>query len=68
MHNRIVSEKKRLRAEANMRLEATIQQVYRCADTQDLIGIVQLNKLLASLVTTREVVEKIPTWPWETSL
>ena len=66
MHNRIVSEKKHLIAEANTRLEATIEQVYRRADTHDLSGSYQLNQLLASLITTREVLEKIPTWPWET--
>jgi hypothetical protein len=66
MHRRIIAEKKRLRAEANTRLEATIQEVYHRADTQNFTGIDQLNHLMTSLVTTREVVAKIPTWPWET--
>ncbi len=66
MHDRIASEKKRLRAEANTRLEATIQEVYRRADSQNLTGIYQLNQLMTSLVMTREVLAKIPTWPWET--
>ena len=65
MHNRIVAEKKRLRAEASVRLEATIQQLYARADSQDLTGVDQLNQLMGSLVTTREIVENIPTWPWE---
>jgi hypothetical protein len=65
MHDRIVLEKKRLRAEVNTRLEAAIQQIYRRADTQDLTGIDQLHQLLASLITAREVVDKIPTWPWD---
>jgi hypothetical protein len=65
MHGRIVAEKKRLRAEANARLEATIQQLYACADSQDLAEVDRLNQLMASLVTTREIIEKIPTWPWE---
>jgi preprotein translocase subunit SecE len=67
MHQRIVSEKKRLFGEANTRLEAAIQQIYQRADTQNLAGIDQLNQLMASLVTTREELKKIPTWPWETS-
>lgn len=65
MHDRIAAEKKRLRAEANTRLEATIQQLFSRADSQDLTGVDQLNQLMVSLVTTREIVEKIPTWPWE---
>ena len=65
MHNRIAAEKKRLRAEVTTRLEATIQQLYRQVDSQDLAGADPLNRQLASLVTTREIIEKIPTWPWE---
>lgn len=65
MHHRIAAEKKRLRAEVHARLEATIQQLYRHVDTQDLAGADPLNRQLDSLVTTREIIEKIPTWPWE---
>lgn len=65
MHNRISAEKKRLRAEVDARLEATVQQLYRHVDLQDLAGADPLNRQLASLVTTREIIEKIPTWPWE---
>jgi hypothetical protein len=65
MHDRIVAEKNRLRTEASARLEATIQQVYARADSQDLEGVDRLNQLMVSLVTSREIVEKIPTWPWE---
>jgi hypothetical protein len=66
IHDRILSEKKRLRAEVNTRLEATIQEVYRRTDTQNLTGIDQLSQLMASLFTARTEVAKIPTWPWET--
>lgn len=66
MHDRIAAEKNRLRAEANSRLEAAIQQLYRRVDTGELTGIDQLHQLMASLVTTRDVLAKIPTWPWET--
>jgi hypothetical protein len=66
MHDRITFEKKRLLAEANARLETTIREVYRRADNQNLAQADQLDHLLASLVTTREVLAKISTWPWET--
>lgn len=65
MHNRIAAEKKRLGVEATVRLEATVQQLYRHIDSQDLAGADPLSRQLASLVTTREIIEKIPTWPWE---
>ena len=65
MHQRIVDEKKRLRAEASAKLEATIQQVYERSDSNKIKDAEQLNHLLTSLVTTREIIDKIPTWPWE---
>jgi hypothetical protein len=65
MHDRIVAEKNRLRAQCSTRLEATIEQLYARADSQDLVGVDRLNQLMVSLVTTREIIEKIPTWPWE---
>jgi hypothetical protein len=65
MHDRIAAQKNRLRAEANIRLETTIQEIYRRADTQNLVEIDQLNKLMTSLVTAREEITKIPTWPWD---
>jgi hypothetical protein len=66
MHDRITFEKKRLLAEANARLETTIREVYRRADNLNLAQVDQLDHLMASLVTTREVLSKISTWPWET--
>ena len=65
MHVRIVTEKKRLRAEASTRLEAVIQQLYARADSRDLEEVDRLKQLMDSLVSTREIIEKIPTWPWE---
>jgi hypothetical protein len=67
IHDRIVLEKKLRIAEANRRLEAVIQQVYRRADEQNLAEIDPLNQLMTSVVTTREMLDKIPTWPWETA-
>jgi hypothetical protein len=65
MHERLVSEKKRLNAEASTRLEATMQEVFRRADAHDLAQMGQLNQLVASLITTRDELAKISTWPWE---
>ena len=65
MHDRIAAEKNRLRAECGTRLETAIEQLYARADLQDLAEVDRLNQLILSLVTTREIIEKIPTWPWE---
>ncbi len=66
IHDQIETEKNRLRAQCSVRLEAAIEQMYARADAQDLGGMETLNQLLVSLVTTREIIEKIPTWPWKT--
>lgn len=42
-------------------------RVYQRADAQDLTEIEQLNELMTSLVMTRYVLAKLPTWPWETT-
>lgn len=65
IHDRIVAEKNRLRAQCSARLETTIEQLYDRADSQDLVEVDRLNQLMVSLVTTSEIIEKIPTWPWE---
>ncbi len=66
MHERLLSEKKRLSAEVNTRLEATMQEVFRRADTNELTQMDQLNQLVASLITARDELDKVSTWPWET--
>jgi hypothetical protein len=65
MHERVVTEKNRLLAEVNSRLETTIQAVYERVDSQELTGVESLKQLMDSLVTSREVIRKIPTWPWD---
>lgn len=66
MRERIVAEKQQLRAEVNARIEVTIQEVYYRTDTKKLESIDQVNQLISSLITIRDGIEKISTWPWET--
>lgn len=64
MHQRITAEKSRLQGEAGERLKATIAALHRSVDRDDLAQADGLNKTLASLVSEREVLERLPTWPW----
>ena len=68
MHQRIAAEKGRLLNEANQRLETTRGKLYQSVDTQDLREADGLNKTLASLVSMRELIAKLPTWPWHPNL
>ena len=65
IHRLIVLEKRRLLADVNERLEATIRQLYGGAERQPLSGMDQLNQLLAGLLMTRDLVSKLPSWPWD---
>ncbi|MDP9468232.1 MAG: hypothetical protein M3P32_05755 [Chloroflexota bacterium] len=64
MHRRIAAEKGRLQGEAGDRLKTTIGALHRSVDSGDLADADALNKTLASLVTEREVLDRLPTWPW----
>jgi hypothetical protein len=67
MHRLLAEEKIRLIEEADLRLESMLSYLYKDVDNQEMERMDGLNKGITSLVTTREVLKKISTWPWETS-
>lgn len=64
----LVAEKRRLLEEHNQRLELTLARLHRCLDDNELGEIVQLNNAIAGLYAERDILTKIPTWPWRTDL
>lgn len=65
MHRRIVDEKGRLQAAANERLRVTIADLHRQVDGRDTGDADMLSKTMSSLVLERQILEKMPTWPWQ---
>ena len=65
MHRRMIEEKARLESEANRRLEAAIAELHRRLDADDLTGMTELYRAITSLEIERDVLAKIPTWPWQ---
>lgn len=65
MHQRIADEKGRLAAEANRDLQNSLAEVSHRARTSDLTDADALNKQLSSLVIQRDVITRIPSWPWQ---
>ena len=65
MHRRIIEEKDRLEAAANKRLQATIGDLHERVDRRELSDADELNKTLTSLSLERQMLEKLPTWPWK---
>ncbi len=64
MHARLVEEKERLQFVAEERLKAILAELARDVDAVDLARADGLNKTLGSLLQQRELLAKLPTWPW----
>jgi hypothetical protein len=65
MHRRIAEERGRLVAEANERLRMTIADLHRQVDLHDLAEADTVNKTMSSLALERQILDKMPTWPWQ---
>jgi hypothetical protein len=64
MHAQIVAHKAQLEAAVGLRLKATVEAIHHAVDVADLSTADGLNKTLASLIAERDLIEKLPTWPW----
>lgn len=65
LHRRIAAEKERLQADADARLASLLAALHEDASNLDLSRADGLNKLLGSAFQEREVLAKLPTWPWQ---
>lgn len=65
IHRLLVEEKGHLLDECSIRLEAAIAELHERVDSQRLEGMDDLNKTIASLGTELDLLEGIPTWPWQ---
>jgi hypothetical protein len=66
LHGRLDAEKDRLQADVEVRLKGLLAELNRDVDARDLRRADGLNKTLASMLQQREVVARLPTWPWST--
>jgi hypothetical protein len=64
VHDVLVEQKERLQDAANARLEGVLAELNSDVDARDLGRADGLNKTLASLIVQRDVLAKLPTWPW----
>ena len=64
MHRRLVSEKNSLQADRNQRVESMLARLHRSLDEGDLEEMAGINGALAGLEAEREVLSRLPTWPW----
>jgi hypothetical protein len=65
LHNLLVREKERLQAEADSRLKAHIQELHQRVDARKLKDADSVYFQLSSLNSERDILAKLPTWPWQ---
>lgn len=66
MHDLVVTEKRRLAAETGRRITSTLDQIHAAIDAGDGPAVTSRNGALSSLIAQRDLVAKVPTWPWST--
>jgi hypothetical protein len=65
VHHLLAREKGRQQADVEERVEAVLLRLHRQQDEDDLSNLDKLKTLLDSLLVERELVAKLPTWPWQ---
>jgi hypothetical protein len=68
VNSRLVSEKRRLLAELDQRVKGTLASLHRCLDDNALAEVAQLNSAIGGLNAERDILTKIPTWPWRAGM
>ena len=65
IHDWIVAEKRILQAAGADRLQATLERLHAAVEANDTSVDDALGKRLASLVQERDLIARLPTWPWQ---
>ena len=64
INRRLVKEKRRLMSEVARRLEIVLDKMKHTIESGDLKNIGDLETALRAVRSEKDLVEKIPTWPW----
>jgi len=68
VHHHLVLEKRRLLKEHHKRLESVLAQLHHSIDKKDLTEVMQLNNAISGLNAERDILTKIPTYPWRSGM
>ena len=68
VNSRLVAEKRRLLAELDQRVKGTLASLHRCFDDNALAEVALLNSAIIGLNAERDILTKIPTWPWRAGM
>lgn len=64
MHSRLVAEKARMLTASTARMKTALSLIHQTVDTGEFARADELQKTLTSLLAERDVLTKLPTWPW----
>ncbi|NPV67041.1 MAG: hypothetical protein HPY64_07845 [Anaerolineae bacterium] len=64
-HLTINAEKQRLLIESNRCYNATVAELHRRVDANEMVDMDNLNKTIASLEIELKWLRRVPTWPWQ---
>jgi hypothetical protein len=67
VNRHLVSEKRRLMADLNQQIEATVEHLHHALHQNKVDDAAQLGNALMGLNTEREILANISTWPWRTA-
>lgn len=68
VNQRLVAEKRRLLAGHDQRVKATLVRLHQSLDDNEVGQAEQANSALSGLAAERDILARIPTWPWRTGL
>jgi hypothetical protein len=64
MHGRLSAEKDELQANSQQRLKSVLSRLHEAVETNDLARADQLEKTLNAVLAERDLLGRLPTWPW----
>ncbi len=67
MHSRLADEKARLESASQERLKMMLERIHASVDADDLARAEQQREALTALLSERDVLARLHTWPWSTS-
>jgi hypothetical protein len=65
VHRLLQREKERLQGESADRLQGLLQELHRRVEARDTKGAPEYKNLLDSALAERDLLAKLPTWPWQ---
>ncbi len=66
MHRRLEAEKERLESAADGRMRGLLAELNEAIDARATDGVTALDATISALRHEREILAKLPTWPWST--